>query len=158
MYIKQRSRIRRQRVKQRAILRQIELNKRRARGAKYPKFIDLTVPSAKEDDSDIQMIHDLSNETMHIVSDVEYPNYMDGTSPWTPARNRPSTSHSDSPQSSSVTILSYVPSQQYAASPKSTKKKTEKNQIKKNQTQIIYSNTSNTKYKKIDFATSHQSR
>lgn len=131
MYIKQRSRIRRERVKQRAELRQIELNERRARGAKYPKFIDLALPSANEDDSDIQMIHDLSNETTHIVSDPEYPNYMDGTSPWTPDTHRPSTSHSASSQSSVQILLSYVPSQQYAASAKGTKKKQKKSKMQR---------------------------
>lgn len=132
VYIKQRSRIRRERVKRRAALRQIEQNERMARGAKYPKYIDLRLPSANEDDSDIQMIHYLSNESTYIVTDVDYPTYMHGSSPWTPDTNRPSTSHSASSQSSSQQILlSCVSSQQYAASRKGTKKKPKKPKIKR---------------------------
>ena len=129
VYIKNRSRIRRQRVKQLTKQRQIELNKRRVRGAKYPHSIDLNVPSANEDESDIQCLHYLSNETMNIVTDSEYSNYMGGSSAWTPTTNRPSASatHSDSHQSlSSVTMLSCLSSQQYAAKSKSSKKRTKK--------------------------------
>ena len=121
VYIKQRSRLRRQRVKQYAKRRQQEMNERRARGAKYPNSIDLTHPSCAEDTSDIQMIHCLSSDS-GIVTDELYRDFIDGAAVWIPKKNKPSAPNSDSTKSSSITILSYIPSSQYSASKKDTRK------------------------------------
>lgn len=135
VYIKQRSIFRRQRVRQRVQRRIQEMKQRRARAAKkYPKSIDLTRSSCAEDTSDIQQIHYLSSDSMNIVSDEQYPDFMDGSAAWIPNKTRPSASHSDSTQSSSsasssIRILSYIPSKQYAARKKvstTTRKKSVK--------------------------------
>ena len=129
VYIKQRSRVRRQRVKQHEKRRKQQMNERRARGAKYPHSIDLTLPSCSEDTSDIQMIHCLSSDS-NIVTDELYLDFFDGSAVWLPKNNTHSASHSDSTNSSSITILSsYIPSSQYSASktvPSKGKKKSKK--------------------------------